>query len=433
MLRSLVGSEMCIRDRSVVDSVVALLELVELRKTRNNSAPSIGDSGTPIDSLLNHILDELDSTSIPDTQSGGGIMSGPSSANNRMGGSYDAVDGAASSSGPQSPLSNASSTTTNNNNESPYSSSITGFRARRQHFQQRPRGQSMSTLMNSSSLDVADEVLYFTWDYVYPLIAPVLEDSCRQLSDVKCWAADIALTVQRLQKNPSKGLFGVGKLSKGTSTSAASPHPRQGGGESTDDGLNNDNEQSTNPTTATTTSSSSWEDAVPPTSRAYMKLEQNYSKLISHISSKAFNHSTTATNAPPLSMSPFQRAAVHAVNTIFLHRNVTTNVSANRTHVPQPTTVNSGSRVTDNGKLLFSPRGQLDTRTTLSVSFPTSDDIETAAAADNNNNSCLLYTSDAADEEDSVDLGGRRIIKKKKIIRNYELYECDMYVLYCVD
>eukprot|EP00658_Telonema_sp_P-2_P007263 TRINITY_DN12707_c0_g1_i1.p1 TRINITY_DN12707_c0_g1~~TRINITY_DN12707_c0_g1_i1.p1 ORF type:complete len:112 (-),score=32.27 TRINITY_DN12707_c0_g1_i1:71-406(-) len=28
---------------------------------------------------------------------------------------------------------------------------------------------------------------------------------------------------------------------------------------------------------------------------------------------------------------------------------------------------------------------------------------------------CLLYTSDAADEEDSVDLGGRRIIKKKKV------------------
>ena len=27
---------------------------------------------------------------------------------------------------------------------------------------------------------------------------------------------------------------------------------------------------------------------------------------------------------------------------------------------------------------------------------------------------CLLYTSDAADEEDSVDLGGRRLIKKKK-------------------
>ena len=32
---------------------------------------------------------------------------------------------------------------------------------------------------------------------------------------------------------------------------------------------------------------------------------------------------------------------------------------------------------------------------------------------------CLLYTSDAADERSSVDLGGRRIIKKKK---NQELY-----------
>src|SRR5678809_1508087 len=29
-------------------------------------------------------------------------------------------------------------------------------------------------------------------------------------------------------------------------------------------------------------------------------------------------------------------------------------------------------------------------------------------------NACLLYTSDAADERSSVDLGGRRIIKKKK-------------------
>ena len=31
---------------------------------------------------------------------------------------------------------------------------------------------------------------------------------------------------------------------------------------------------------------------------------------------------------------------------------------------------------------------------------------------------CLLYTSDAADERSSVDLGGRRIIKKKKKIHN---------------
>ena len=32
----------------------------------------------------------------------------------------------------------------------------------------------------------------------------------------------------------------------------------------------------------------------------------------------------------------------------------------------------------------------------------------------NEDNTCLLYTSDAADERSSVDLGGRRIIKKKK-------------------
>ena len=31
---------------------------------------------------------------------------------------------------------------------------------------------------------------------------------------------------------------------------------------------------------------------------------------------------------------------------------------------------------------------------------------------------CLLYTSDAADERSSVDLGGRRIIKKKKRIKH---------------
>ena len=34
---------------------------------------------------------------------------------------------------------------------------------------------------------------------------------------------------------------------------------------------------------------------------------------------------------------------------------------------------------------------------------------------------CLLYTSDAADERSSVDLGGRRIIKKKK-----KIHECNV-------
>ena len=33
---------------------------------------------------------------------------------------------------------------------------------------------------------------------------------------------------------------------------------------------------------------------------------------------------------------------------------------------------------------------------------------------------CLLYTSDAADERSSVDLGGRRIIKKKKKVYSRE-------------
>ena len=34
---------------------------------------------------------------------------------------------------------------------------------------------------------------------------------------------------------------------------------------------------------------------------------------------------------------------------------------------------------------------------------------------------CLLYTSDAADERSSVDLGGRRIIKKKKNVQSSRL------------
>ena len=40
------------------------------------------------------------------------------------------------------------------------------------------------------------------------------------------------------------------------------------------------------------------------------------------------------------------------------------------------------------------------------------------AAADLAAWACLLYTSDAADERSSVDLGGRRIIKKKKRTRS---------------
>eukprot|EP00658_Telonema_sp_P-2_P012366 TRINITY_DN14711_c0_g1_i2.p1 TRINITY_DN14711_c0_g1~~TRINITY_DN14711_c0_g1_i2.p1 ORF type:complete len:123 (-),score=14.45 TRINITY_DN14711_c0_g1_i2:32-400(-) len=45
---------------------------------------------------------------------------------------------------------------------------------------------------------------------------------------------------------------------------------------------------------------------------------------------------------------------------------------------------------------------------------PLCDGTPLVAMAIRRNHSCLLYTSDAADEEDSVDLGGRRVIKKKK-------------------
>eukprot|EP00658_Telonema_sp_P-2_P080601 TRINITY_DN8053_c0_g1_i1.p1 TRINITY_DN8053_c0_g1~~TRINITY_DN8053_c0_g1_i1.p1 ORF type:complete len:129 (+),score=29.88 TRINITY_DN8053_c0_g1_i1:212-598(+) len=61
-----------------------------------------------------------------------------------------------------------------------------------------------------------------------------------------------------------------------------------------------------------------------------------------------------------------------------------------------------------------------DTMTTEVHQQSTDDVIVTSGGGNSINNmfsnsTCLLYTSDAADEEDSVDLGGRRIIKKKKI------------------
>ena len=50
------------------------------------------------------------------------------------------------------------------------------------------------------------------------------------------------------------------------------------------------------------------------------------------------------------------------------------------------------------------------------IKKPTTDAISKCGSchADIASKSCLLYTSDAADERSSVDLGGRRIIKKKK-------------------
>ena len=46
------------------------------------------------------------------------------------------------------------------------------------------------------------------------------------------------------------------------------------------------------------------------------------------------------------------------------------------------------------------------------------EDVAAVAVLERKCRYCLLYTSDAADERSSVDLGGRRIIKKKKRSRN---------------
>eukprot|EP00831_Metopus_contortus_P001613 TRINITY_DN10579_c0_g1_i1.p1 TRINITY_DN10579_c0_g1~~TRINITY_DN10579_c0_g1_i1.p1 ORF type:complete len:222 (-),score=39.21 TRINITY_DN10579_c0_g1_i1:34-657(-) len=43
-------------------------------------------------------------------------------------------------------------------------------------------------------------------------------------------------------------------------------------------------------------------------------------------------------------------------------------------------------------------------------------------------NICLLYTSDAADDTPCVDLGGRRIIKKKKNIHHVTVRDCTEYI-----
>ena len=45
---------------------------------------------------------------------------------------------------------------------------------------------------------------------------------------------------------------------------------------------------------------------------------------------------------------------------------------------------------------------------------------------------CLLYTSDAADERSSVDLGGRRIIKKKKRVASMRRWYTSKQTRECV-
>src|SRR5665648_1189880 len=74
-------------------------------------------------------------------------------------------------------------------------------------------------------------------------------------------------------------------------------------------------------------------------------------------------------------------------------------------HVPRLALVPVGARPhVAHGVDLGLGRGHLDVELQVRVGLPRVHVVH----------ACLLYTSDAADEEDSVDLGGRRIIKKKK-------------------
>ena len=58
--------------------------------------------------------------------------------------------------------------------------------------------------------------------------------------------------------------------------------------------------------------------------------------------------------------------------------------------------------------------GQIKPRLVIPMHFIVPDVVERFVAKAAPLYPCLLYTSDAADERSSVDLGGRRIIKKKK-------------------
>eukprot|EP00658_Telonema_sp_P-2_P000721 TRINITY_DN10263_c0_g1_i14.p1 TRINITY_DN10263_c0_g1~~TRINITY_DN10263_c0_g1_i14.p1 ORF type:complete len:110 (+),score=34.51 TRINITY_DN10263_c0_g1_i14:127-456(+) len=74
---------------------------------------------------------------------------------------------------------------------------------------------------------------------------------------------------------------------------------------------------------------------------------------------------------------------------------------------PPRSTLSSSSAASDVYKRQVSTQSTGSTQAKSSIMF-------TARQKIKKEKDCLLYTSDAADEEDSVDLGGRRIIKKKK-------------------
>ena len=87
------------------------------------------------------------------------------------------------------------------------------------------------------------------------------------------------------------------------------------------------------------------------------------------------------------------------------------------------TVIASPSRNTNSGRSIL----EQDPDSPGSLGIAISEAVERAATTDGINyalgsvlnhvllhQTCLLYTSDAADERSSVDLGGRRIINKKK-------------------
>ena len=70
-----------------------------------------------------------------------------------------------------------------------------------------------------------------------------------------------------------------------------------------------------------------------------------------------------------------------------------------------------GSEMCIRDSFISAANGQFQYHSAGVTIAPTGENIEMAKTQ---TYICLLYTSDAADERSSVDLGGRRIIKKKK-------------------
>ena len=72
-------------------------------------------------------------------------------------------------------------------------------------------------------------------------------------------------------------------------------------------------------------------------------------------------------------------------------------------------TLNSSAEISSDDKILINNELK-----SLRITHELSEKTLEGVCAGDDIKRCLLYTSDAADDRISVDLGGRRIIKKKK-------------------